>query len=90
MHHSAAGLYSKPQYFDYAHARKEFEVTCFTAIKDLLNKTGEKLQHALEAQHVNGTPVLMIRYSNISYNGSCAGSGWHGAAALLQQRHELQ
>uniref|UniRef100_A0A383VE34 3-ketoacyl-CoA synthase n=1 Tax=Tetradesmus obliquus TaxID=3088 RepID=A0A383VE34_TETOB len=33
-------LYSKPQYFDYEHARKEFEVTCFSAIKDLLNKTG--------------------------------------------------
>lgn len=33
-------LYSKPQCIDYAHARKEFETTCFTAIRDLLNKTG--------------------------------------------------
>jgi hypothetical protein len=40
LHLSAAGLYSKPQFFDYEHARKEFEITCFSAIKDLLNKTG--------------------------------------------------
>eukprot|EP00878_Enallax_costatus_P003354 GHUV01003563.1.p1 GENE.GHUV01003563.1~~GHUV01003563.1.p1 ORF type:complete len:536 (+),score=169.57 GHUV01003563.1:329-1936(+) len=33
-------LYSKPQCIDYAHARKEFETTCFTAIRDLFNKTG--------------------------------------------------
>lgn len=26
---------------DIAHARLEFEVTCFGAIQDLLNKTGE-------------------------------------------------
>jgi hypothetical protein len=44
-------LYSKPQYFDYAHARKEFEVTCFTAIKDLLNKTGAQAW-LLDTQHV--------------------------------------
>jgi len=39
---AVAGLYSKPQYFDYAHARKEFELCCFSAIRDLLNKTGAK------------------------------------------------
>jgi hypothetical protein len=37
---TCTGLYSKPQCFDYAHARKEFETTCFSAIRDLLNKTG--------------------------------------------------
>jgi len=44
-----AGLYSKPQYFDYAHARKEFEVCCFPAIRDLLNKTGAK-----QGSHISG------------------------------------
>eukprot|EP00877_Chromochloris_zofingiensis_P008304 jgi/Chrzof1/3727/Cz13g06210.t1_LCKAS9 len=33
-------LYSEPAYYDMAHARKEFEETCFNAVKDLLNKTG--------------------------------------------------
>jgi hypothetical protein len=46
----AAGLYSKPQFFDYAHARKEFEVTCFSAIKDLLNKTGMQPHHMSDTQ----------------------------------------
>ncbi len=33
-------LYSKPPHYDMLHARKEFEVCCFSAVKDLLNKTG--------------------------------------------------
>ena len=35
-----AGLYSDPPHFDMVHARKEFEITCYSAVKDLLNKTG--------------------------------------------------
>ena len=33
-------LYSKPPHYDMAHARKEFEVCCFSAVEELLNKTG--------------------------------------------------
>jgi hypothetical protein len=39
----ATGLYSEPSHYDMAHARKEFEVCCFSAIKELLNKTGERV-----------------------------------------------
>lgn len=50
-----AGLYSKPQNIDYAHARKEFETTCFTAIRDLLNKTGVKRLAAASGATADGT-----------------------------------
>ncbi|KAI8474465.1 MAG: FAE1/Type III polyketide synthase-like protein-domain-containing protein [Monoraphidium minutum] len=33
-------LYSQPPHYDMAHARKEFEICCFSAVTDLLNKTG--------------------------------------------------
>ncbi|KIZ01890.1 3-ketoacyl-CoA synthase 19 [Monoraphidium neglectum] len=33
-------LYSNPPHYDMEHARKEFEVCCFSAVRDLLNKTG--------------------------------------------------
>lgn len=34
-------LVNEPIVMDIAHARLEFEVTCFTAVQELLNKTGE-------------------------------------------------
>ncbi|GBF92374.1 hypothetical protein Rsub_05576 [Raphidocelis subcapitata] len=33
-------LYSKPPHYDMTHARKEFEICCFSAVRELLNKTG--------------------------------------------------
>jgi 3-ketoacyl-CoA synthase len=94
-----AGLYSKPQCFDYEHARKEFEVTCFSAIRDLMNKTGVQPRQIgiviTNSSLFNPTPSLSATIMNhfkmphttFNYNlgGMGCSAGGRQALAQLQQ-----
>lgn len=50
-------LYSNPPHYDMEHARREFEICCFSAVEDLLNKTGVTPKQARVGVRGNGAEL---------------------------------
>jgi len=94
-------LYSDPPHFDMVHARKEFEITCYSAVKDLLNKTGVKAKQIgiviTNCSLFNPTPSLSAQIMNhfemgpgtLNYNLGGMGCS-AGVVALDLARQMLQ
>ena len=92
------GLAGHPFFFDMAHARLEFEVTCFGAVEQLLAKTGVSPKQisgvVVNSSLFNPTPSLSAMIMNrfqmpnttINYNlggMGCSGGWLCGEAATL-------
>lgn len=77
-----------PPAFDLVHARREFEVTCFSAVQELLNKTGVPPRQVgcviVNSSLFNPTPSLSaavmnhFKMSSSCMNYSLGGMGCSG------------